>query len=355
LIYGDYCGPVFAEYTTQMVELSSDGPRLRNSLLGAGSAAMAISPDARSFVRAEAAEPMVTGIAVRDSVTGDVLVNLAGMCEWDASAALQEQACPTYPGQPFGLDPSRLRWSPDGSMVAAAEWWGGDFTSFYAVWDAHTGRLLTDGRSAVATQDVIFSPDSDRLISVHEDGNGGLRLESVSTSDWHVAVSAPFNSASDLALIGYTAGSGTLVGVSELLSDQAGTAALHWFDARTLEETRQPTEKIHDGSVKAVAMSPSGNFVASGASDGTVRIWDAASGQLVHEIGTGSAEAQGVAFLDDSRLAVVVRDGSLRLYAIDDAGLVDVVRNSLTRAFTSTECERYGIEPCPTIDELRAQ
>ena len=37
----------------------------------------------------------------------------------------------------------------------------------------------------------------------------------------------------------------------------------------------------HDGEVRASAFSPSGDQVATGSADGTVRLWDAHSGALL--------------------------------------------------------------------------
>jgi hypothetical protein len=39
---------------------------------------------------------------------------------------------------------------------------------------------------------------------------------------------------------------------------------------------------------------------------------------------------------------------------VDPAELADTVRASLTRTFTATECTSYGIDPCPTREEMRA-
>lgn len=42
-----------------------------------------------------------------------------------------------------------------------------------------------------------------------------------------------------------------------------------------------------------------------------MQVWDVATGDLVHEIPFGYEQIQGVAFLDDNRLAVVLAGGNL--------------------------------------------
>ncbi len=106
------------------------------------------------------------------------------------------------------------------------------------------------------------------------------------------------------------------------------------------------------GLLKSMAMSPDGSRVATGGSDGTLRVRDAKTGALVQQMEFG-AEVQGVAFIDDLHLAVTPQGGDLLLMTVDPTELADTVRASLTRTFTSTECTTYGIDPCPTLEQMR--
>ena len=346
----DGCNGPAGESSAQVVEL---GERLDliHSLPGSTGQVLAVSPDGTRLVRGVGQGFAIGGLDVVDIRTGATLVGLDGPCTWDARPGSQGDGdpCRGYPDEPFPIWADRLHWSPDGSMVAAVDIVEG----FHAVWDADDGRRVSDDRSAVFTTDVIFSPGSSRLIVAISDEEGD-RLEAWSTETWEVETSTALDLEGRLlTMVGFTADRSILVGMSGAGSLQAGLETLRWFDAETLEEQRAPLGGIHGGSVKATAMSPSGRLVATGASDGTVRVWDAVSGERVHEIRTGDAEVQGLAFLDDERLAVVVRDGSLRVYTLDEQQLIDLVRGSLTRSFTEVECDRYGIDPCPTLDELR--
>ena len=71
----------------------------------------------------------------------------------------------------------------------------------------------------------------------------------------------------------------------------------------------------HTGGWMAVAVAPDGSWLASGSRDGTVRIWDAATGQERATLAghTGGVEAVAVA-PDGSWLASGGRDGTVRIW-----------------------------------------
>jgi hypothetical protein len=39
--------------------------------------------------------------------------------------------------------------------------------------------------------------------------------------------------------------------------------------------------------------------------------------------------------------------------SLDVTGLAETALGNLTRSFTALECEKYDIDPCPTLDEMR--
>ncbi|HUG32368.1 MAG TPA: hypothetical protein VMM14_05695 [Acidimicrobiia bacterium] len=113
-------------------------------------------------------------------------------------------------------------------------------------------------------------------------------------------------------------------------------------------------ERVHDGTVRAWAMSPSGSLVATGSADGVVKVWDVERRVQVHEIAVGDEQIAGVAFLNEEHLAVAPRTGGFYVYTLDVDELLEIVRSSLNREFTTSECEKFGFgEDCPTLDELR--
>jgi WD40 repeat protein len=66
----------------------------------------------------------------------------------------------------------------------------------------------------------------------------------------------------------------------------------------------------HTGLVVALAYSPDGRTLASAGSDGTARLWDLATGRLVHTLQSPADRAYCVAFAPDGR-SVAIGYGSL--------------------------------------------
>jgi WD40 repeat protein len=86
--------------------------------------------------------------------------------------------------------------------------------------------------------------------------------------------------------------------------------------------------------VESVAFSPDSNALASGSDDGTVRVWDVTTGDLLTTLEGHTDIVWSVAFnpVDGRVLASGSRDGTVRLWAATGAGALLQTLNGETPA-----------------------
>lgn len=335
--------------TTQAVAL--DARAVAYALPGGWGQQQPISPDGERFVRQAADDSMLGPLEVRDVRTGGLAVELQGICWWDQDIGATGQ-CTVGTEPPFAFWANRLRWSPDGTMIAGVSALFQGTGVILGVWDATTGELLfvETGDTELGNHvDAVFSPDSARLVASY----WGPMFRMFSTDDWSVTAEAPIpeslTGTTGVDFAGYGEDGTMLIAVGGVAR---GVSSLHWLDATTLEQRFSLTD-VHDASIRSHAMSRDRSLIATGSGDGTVRVWDAATGALVHEIPVGDLLVQGVAFVDDDHLAVAPQGGGLLVYTIDTDELLEIVRDSLSRGFTASECQKYNFGgDCPSLAEL---
>ena len=81
----------------------------------------------------------------------------------------------------------------------------------------------------------------------------------------------------------------------------------------------------HSDWVRAIALSPDGKVLASGAADKTTRLWDTESGAILHTLEGHSNYVYGVAFSSDGTLASGSSDKTIRLWNSRSGALLKVL------------------------------
>jgi WD40 repeat protein/beta-lactamase regulating signal transducer with metallopeptidase domain len=244
-----------------------------------------------------------------------------------------------------------IAYSPTGRHLASA---GGD--GRLAIWDAESGasiRSIAVFRGAVRA--IAFSPDGTRIAAGGDDR--AVRF-------WNLAdgvPSAPIALADAVTALRFTPGgtvllagqfggqianirpqTGTVRGsvgptrpvhtdaIAALLTASNGHALLSvshdgtifaWPSAG-LPETARRASYDHAHPVTCTATSPDGRWIATGAADGTVRIWNCEAALEHRRIAAHVGGTIAMAFLGNSRLLTVGRDENVRIWDMSNGQVV---------------------------------
>jgi WD40 repeat protein len=102
-----------------------------------------------------------------------------------------------------------------------------------------------------------------------------------------------------------------------LRNSPASLRGWEWHYVRRLCRTELLVFSGHTGDVHGVAFSPDGSRLASASQDGTVKVWESQTGQLVRTLQGHSDWVSGVAFSPDGkRLASASGDGTVKLWDV---------------------------------------
>ena len=101
--------------------------------------------------------------------------------------------------------------------------------------------------------------------------------------------------------------------------------------------------------IVAGAFSADGKRFVTGSLDGTARVWNTSTGDLIFTTPVEPSDVAAVAFTPDgSGVTVVYSDGRIVVYPIALEDAIEIARSRLTRGFTDEECRRYlHVPSCP--------
>jgi WD40 repeat protein len=174
-----------------------------------------------------------------------------------------------------------VSWSPDGRCLASV------FHVAVHIWNPETGQeiqALKDDRFLGAH--VAFSPDGTRLA-----GAGGGRVTVCDTQTWKVTLTLESHDGQrDLGRLSWSPDGTRLAGAS-----RDGTVKV--WDATSGQELL--SLQGHTGPVLGVSWSPDGTRLASAAADKMLKVWDATSGQEVLTLNGGTDYVSAVSWSPD--------------------------------------------------------
>ena len=202
-----------------------------------------------------------------------------------------------------------IAFSPDGRLIASA----GNHYSI-TIWNAATGREirslqanLNGGTSAV--EKVAFSPDGKVIAAIYENSN--LVLWNVTSGKQSLSVETS----------GVTALAFSTNGKEIVTGNGDGTIKL--WDAATGKEVRSSAGHsdwegpLNSGpDVFSLAFSPEGKTFVSASRDGTLKLWDTASGNLLRSFTGHRSEVRSVTFSTNGKVIVSGSlDGTMMLWS----------------------------------------
>jgi len=161
---------------------------------------------------------------------------------------------------------------------------------------------------------VVFSPDG-RYLAVGTDGGSSVQL--IDTNSWQVI----------RTFEGHTWGVNSVAFSPDgrLLASGSFDGTIRLWDVATGSEVR--TLKGHTSNVNSVAFSPDGRLLASGSDDGTIKLWEVATGSLVRTLEGHTDNVCSVAFSPDGKLlASGSADKTIKLWDVATGSLVRTLK-----------------------------
>ena len=247
----------------------------------------------------------------------------------------------------LGVGALPIAFDPAGDLLLAGE--VGRATLF----DAHTGRVIEH-----LEPPELLNPEVAQVVdgALHPDGRHALVSVAIDRAWWfdrHTgrAIALPASGpvrrvalSPDGARIALGGQDGT-VDVIEVADLDLGASL------GTVTDVARVSFRA-DGLPFGLEFSPDGALVATSGFEGTLAVWDTASGErrlaITHEGRVGGA----VFSPDGRRLAVGIdspnADGdALRVYTLDVAELVTIARAKVTRGLSLEECQLHLVVACP--------
>jgi WD40 repeat protein len=133
----------------------------------------------------------------------------------------------------------------------------------------------------------------------------------------------------------------------QTLATGSENGTLHLWQVATGRE--QPAIPAHSGWLRDAAYSPDGTRLATVGRDGTLILWGATTGVRLLTLNPLSGPLNSVAFAPGGRyIATAGEDGTLRVFTLDVKELEALARSRVTRGLEDRECKTFlHLSRCP--------
>ncbi len=318
-----WTSPSAAEAECPPITIDNAAQMRQTALFGRGIIKrLALSPDGQTLAVAS-----TIGVWLHDAATMQPLTLLSGHSDDTAAAAFD----------------------PTGTRLISGSW---DYTAH--IWDIASESILTTLRGHDGwIVDVAFSADGARAFTAGHDnrlgiwdaasgvirrwrrnsliGTGTIRMTSVAASP-----DGRFYAFSD------SSGRVVLLSADERLLYDFSTGSLHLRALAFSQDGRLLAAGAHDVWVwetetgaerfslrfgeetRQIAFSPDGARLTAAGMRGLIRVWDTASGDLIHSLSDGEWQVAGIVYsADGTQLITGSTDGALRRWDAESGALLD--------------------------------
>jgi WD40 repeat protein/class 3 adenylate cyclase/energy-coupling factor transporter ATP-binding protein EcfA2 len=185
---------------------------------------------------------------------------------WDVSTRKELRELTDPAATPREPQLSLVRYSPDGSVIAA----GPQETNHVTLWATTSGQVIgrpiTTNPPGSGAQSISFSPDSKRIAVPAAPGTVGI---------WEVATGHRVGEPLEIGSAGVEAAIFAAGGRTLIASDDSGSVSI--IDIRTGRPVR-PSLSVGNKPAASLDLSPDGRLLAAASFVGSVFVWDVKTG-----------------------------------------------------------------------------